>query len=229
MLRLQRFPRATLAVIVAAGTIYCSGGEDITVPPGPGSLQITTTTTGIDQDADGYSVQLDGGSAQVIGVAETITKESVAQGSHTLELVGLSDNCRISGDNPRSVTVSSAEMTAVTFEVVCIATTGALTIASTTGGPSPDTDGYTITVDGVDRGSLAPTATVTISGVAAGTHLIGLHGLSANCTIAGENPRAVSVSAGTNTTVDFAIACSATTGTLRVAATTTGISPDADG
>ena len=64
MLLLHRFPRLTIALTLPVAVVYCSGGEDIVVPPPPGTLQIQTSTDGAEPDADGYSVQIDGGSSQ---------------------------------------------------------------------------------------------------------------------------------------------------------------------
>ena len=230
MLLLHRYPRVALAITVAAGTMYCSGGDNLTVPPGPGSLQIRTTTSGADQDADGYFVQLDGGPAQSIGVAATLTTENVAPGSHAVQLLGLAENCTTSGDNPQTVSVSSEETVTVDFAVACTATTGTLTITAATSGPSPDVDGYTLFIDGADRGPLAPNATATINALAPGTHLVGLSGLAGNCQVQGDNVRQVTITAGAQAAVTYTIACVAPpagAGTLRLTATTTG--PDGDG
>lgn len=84
---------------------------------------------------------------------------------------------------------------------------GSIEIAATTTGPEPDADGYTITLDGADRGALAPGAAVTITGMAAGEHVVGLSGVADNCRVQGANPRPVSVTAGVSATVAFATTC----------------------
>jgi hypothetical protein len=189
-------------------------------------------TSGVDQDADGYSVQVDGGPAQSIGVAATLTTENVAPGSHAVQLLGLADNCTISGDNPQTVSVSSGETATVDFAVACTASTGALTVTAATSGPSPDADGYAVSIDGTDRGPLASNATVTISALAPGTHLVGLSGLAGNCQVQGDNVRPVTITAGAQAAVTYTIACVAPpagAGTLRLTSTTTGPDGDADG
>lgn len=53
---------------------------------------------------------------------------------------------------------------------------------------------------------IGPSATLTISDVDEGSHVVQL-ALPAGCTAAGDNPRTVSVTAPNTTTIDFAITC----------------------
>jgi hypothetical protein len=89
-------PRAT--ALLAAGLV-CSlaavvagcGGDDSTGPT-TGSIAVTTTTTGSDLDADGYTVSVDGGAAQAIGINETKTVSQVSTGSRSVTLGGVAAN-----------------------------------------------------------------------------------------------------------------------------------------
>jgi hypothetical protein len=45
-------------------------------------------------------------------------------------------------------------------------TTGSLQITSSTSGPAPDQDGYSVTLDGSDRGGLGTSGSVSIDGLA---------------------------------------------------------------
>src|SRR3954467_13238148 len=231
MLLLHRHPRLSLVFMVSVVAVYCGGGENVGPPP-PGSLEITTTTDGVEQDADGYSVQIDGGAIQPIGVQATITRSQVTPGTHTVQLGEMAANCTVAGDNPRTVTVTPGEATTLSFAVSCTATTGSLSITSATSGPSPDADGYTILIDGAERQTLAPNATVSISGLTAGDHLVGLNGLAANCQIQGDNARTVTIVGGENTSVGYTIGCvtpPSEVGSLRLMTTTTGPDADANG
>ncbi len=105
-----------------------------------------------------------------------------------------------------------------------------MTTVTTGGGTDPD--GYSLLLDGIDRGPIAVNASNNLAGLPAGSHTIGLTGLAANCQVSGENPRAVTVPAGGTVTVAFAIACTApgpATGSLAITTITTGPSQDADG
>jgi hypothetical protein len=77
------------------------------------TLHVTTTTTGVSLDPDGYSVCVDldpwqDGCAyeSAIGVNGGATVP-VAPGTHFVELDGVAPNCTASGDNPRTVTANA--------------------------------------------------------------------------------------------------------------------------
>ncbi|HEX6408856.1 MAG TPA: hypothetical protein VFZ90_16835 [Gemmatimonadales bacterium] len=74
----------------------------------------------------------------------------------------------------------------------------------TTGTPTGE---FTIIVDGASPRVIGPSATLSITDVDEGSHVVQLT-LPTGCTAAGENPRTVSVTAPNTTTVDFAVTCS---------------------
>jgi Tol biopolymer transport system component len=84
-----------------------------------GSIQVTTTTTGSSLDPDGYTVSIDAGASQAIGVNATLTLEDLAVGTHSLALSGIAGNCHLEGDNPRTVEVLPGSTT-VTFDLNCL-------------------------------------------------------------------------------------------------------------
>lgn len=67
--------------------------------------------------------------------------------------------------------------------------------------------GYTLSVDGNAAGSIGTSATVTITGVAAGDHVVRLDGVPATCTATSANPLTVSVPTGGAAHGDFVISC----------------------
>jgi hypothetical protein len=220
-----------LLVGLAAGFAGC-GGDSLTLPPTTGELEITTTTGGTEPDADGYTVQIDARQPQAIGAAATIRVSDLEPGTHNVLLTGMAANCSIAGENPRTLTITAGETTTAAFELTCGGTTGALEITVQTSGDSPDADGYAISLDGTDRGPIAANAVVTLGSLAPGSHVVGLTGLSANCTVDGDNLRAATVTPGSSTPVTFAVTCVApppSSGVLRVTTTTTGDDPDNDG
>jgi hypothetical protein len=217
-----------LAFALAA---YGCNGDQLTIPSDKGILEVSTTTSGIEPDADGYTVQVAGGPPQPIGTAATWTSGELDPGNYAVELGGVSPNCSVA-ENPRNVTVIGGEASTVAFQVTCGATTGGLEISTATSGTSPDADGYAVTVDGTDRGAIQPTGALSLVGLSPGDHLVGLSGVAGNCTVEGENPRTVSVTAGSNGAAAFAIACTtppADAGTLRITTTTQGPDQDSDG
>jgi probable HAF family extracellular repeat protein len=204
-----------------------------TAPPASvGTLRIVTSTTGPDPDPNGYAFAVDGGVTQPVAVNATVTLPNLTAGSHSVRLSRLAGNCAVQGSNPRSVSVSAGATANVSFAVACTATTGSIEATSTTSGSSPDPDGYSITIDGTDRGPLAVSGTASFGRLAPGSHAVGLSSIAANCQVQGDNPRAVTVTAGVSTTAAFTIVCSAppeSSGTLRITTSTGGSDPDADG
>lgn len=208
---------------------------EVTCTAGTGSIQVATTTSatgGGEVDPDGYSISVDGQPAQVIGANATLTVDGVAVGSHTVALSGIAGNCAVGGQNPQPVNVLSGSTASLSFEVTCSSGTGSIQVVTATGGAGTDPDGFTLLVDGTDRGPIGVSATSSLAGLTAGTHSIGLTGLAGNCRISGENPRAVSVPAGGTAQVSFGISCAApgtATGSLQIVTITTGPSQDPNG
>jgi hypothetical protein len=220
-----------LVVGLALGFVGC-GGDSLTIPPTTGTLAIVTTTTeGPDADPDGYTVQVDALSPQTIGSAATLQVPELAPGPHSIVLTGLAANCAVA-ENPRTVNVVVGETTTATFAVTCGATTGALLVTTQTNGPSPDADGYTISLDGTETGVIVANGSVTLGNLTPGSHVVGLGGIAANCHMEGENLRAITIAPGQTATVTFTVTCAEpppTVGVLRITTTTTGSDQDANG
>lgn len=108
-------------------------------------------------------------------------------------------------------------------------TTGSIQASATTTGAELDADGYSVSVDGGAGQALSINGSVTFSNQTAGSHDVELSGVAANCTVTGDNPASVSVTAGSTATASFTITCSATTGDLEVTTVSTGSDIDTDG
>ena len=204
------------------------GGTDVVLP----ALSVTTSTQGVELDPDGYSLLIDATESQPVGVSATLVVERLSDGDHTLELAGLAANCSAQGANPRTISVHSGSTASTAFQVVCAATVGSIEVSTSTSGIGSDADGYTIVLDGAERGAIAGSATMDIGNLAAGSHSVGLTGLAGNCQVAGDNPRTISVSPSQTTQVPFSISCvvpGPTTGSLQISTSTTGENQDPDG
>ena len=227
---LRLAPRIAVPLIGLA--VNACGGGDINAPAANGTLQVTTATSGVEPDPDGYSVQVDAGEATAINNAERRTFTDVGPGAHMVLLGGLAANCTIAEGNPRSVTVVTGETASISFTVTCGPTTGGLIVTTATSGSDPDPDGYTISIDGAEGGSLGVNATVVLSNLPPGVHAVGLTGLVANCQIQGDNIRSVTVTAGADASVAYAISCTAPppeAGSLRISTATSGAGTDPNG
>lgn len=102
-------------------------------------------------------------------------------------------------------------------------TTGSVRVTTATTGADLDSDGYQIAVDGSSAQSIAINTSVTVSGVATGSHSVTLSGIASNCSVNGSNPRSVTVSAGATASVSFNVSCTALTGSIEVAVDATGV------
>jgi hypothetical protein len=97
-----------------------------------GTIQVRTATTGDNPDPDGYTVGVDAGAAQPIGVNGTIQIPAGA-GPHQVTLSGLASNCSVQGENPRPVTVSTGATVGVDFAVSCPSSAGSSWTTMTSG------------------------------------------------------------------------------------------------
>src|SRR5439155_1108864 len=189
-----------------------------------GDLDVTTTTTGSDPDPDGYTVAVDGGTGQPIGINSTVTFTGLAAGSHSVALSGVAGNCSVSDGNTQTVTVPSGGTATVSFSVTCTTPPGDLTVTTSTGGSSLDPDGYTVAVDGGAGRAIGINGSVTFTSLAAGSHSVALTDVAANCTVSGANPQTVTVPAGGSVTAPFSVSCTPLPGDLTVTTSTSGSS-----
>jgi hypothetical protein len=176
-----------------------------------GDIVVSTSTTGVDLDGDGYTVTLDGTATQAIATNGQVTFTGVPTGSHTVALSGIAGNCTVSGANPQTVSVTAAATAPASFSLSCAPTgsgSGTLTVRTSTTGSNLDPDGYTLTLDGTTSRPIATNGSVTVT-VPAGANPVALSGVAANCTVGGANPRTVTVPAGGTASTTFSVTCSA--------------------
>src|SRR5438094_5443651 len=86
--------------------------------------------------------------------------------------------------------------------------TGNITVTTTTAGSNLPS-GYTVTVDDSISQPIGINAVVTFAGLAAGSHVVTLAGVTSACVIAGANPDTVSVSGGETARASFDLTCGA--------------------
>jgi hypothetical protein len=216
-------------ISIVAGSTAVAPFSINCVPP-LGTLQVAVTSTGAAPAS--YDLVLDGTSQGPIGSTAIRALENIPSGAHSIGLSGLPANCEAGGENPLSATVRTGNTTEISFAVSCVEPapeTGALSITTNTTGNDPD--GYRIAVDDGARQPIGMQGTLTLQNVAAGAHSVRLMGLATGCTPAAPNPQQVTVAAGTTATVAFSVNCAPqpTTGTVRVATSTSGVTTDTDG
>ena len=229
----SRWPRTQLALGILALTAGCGGGGDTTAPNSEvGVIQVSTATTGVSLDADGYTATLDGTASSIaVPVNGSASFNSVAAGSHTVALGGVAANCQVAGDNPRVVAITAGATAPVAFAVSCVEPppqVGVLRITTTTSGTDPDAEGYRFTVDGARSDPIGVNATTDLANIAVGNHSVVLSDVAANCSV-DQASKSANVTPGATATVAFTITCAAlppTTGSIRITTTTTGPDPD---
>src|SRR3989442_819105 len=180
-------------------------------PPSTGNLTVTSSTGGSSLDPDGYTVTVDGTTSQPIATNNStgITFTGLAAGSHSVALSGVAANCTVTSANPQTMTVPSGGTVTAAFTVNCSATTGNLTVTSSTGGSSLDPDRYAVPMDGTTSQPIATNSStgVTFTGLAAGTHGVVLSGVAGTCTVSGGASRTVTVPSGGAVTLAYSVSC----------------------
>lgn len=216
-------------VSVTAGSTTVVDFSVTCVPP-VGSIQVVTATSG--PAPTSYDVVMDGESVGPIDASGARTLEGIPSGTHSVGLAALPANCQLDGENPRATIVQTGRSVTVSFAAACTEPppeTGTLRITTITTGRDPD--GFQVTVDGGARQAIGLNGALTLVNVASGNHSVRLSGLASGCTLAGDNPRQISVTTGATASLEFRVTCppEPVTGGLRVVTATTGAELDPDG
>lgn len=226
--------RRLLGRLLAAGTVTaaCGGPNE----PPESNLVVTVTTAGADTDPDSYLLQI-GGRDQHLAVRPTVSvHRSLAAGTYEVRLTDVAPNCSLTGPDRVQVTLTEAELTSVAFTVECRAVTGHIRVTTATTGRDFPAD-YRVTLTGSggleSERPVPANAAGTIDNLKPDVYEVALGGLPPNCAVTGSAVQTATVTAGglsyAATPVDFAVECTATTGDVRLVATTTGVDPDQDG
>ncbi|MGE5801848.1 MAG: hypothetical protein ACM358_06295, partial [Gemmatimonadota bacterium] len=209
-----------------------------------GLIEVTAATSGVELDGNGYTVRVDSGAPQPLGINGTARFGGLSGGDHSVFLTDAAGNCTTAGENPRTVAVAvggtTRDTARTTFAVTCVASTGSLKVTTTTSGAELDPNGYVVLGDEYCdyyygyycyysfSEPVPATGAVTITALATGEHAVLLGDVAPNCLVASGNLRTVSVPAADTVEVAYAVTCNARA-TMRIAVTTTGADPDTSG
>lgn len=232
LLHLPTYQGKSLAFIIADIRAIIAACLEDDGEPDNGALEVTTSTSGDDLDAGGFTLSIDSGTPEPIGTNAVVTVEDLAPGDHEVLLGDVAANCTVDGDNPRTVSVPSGATAQTTFTITCEAlppTVGALDVVTSTSGSDVDSDGYMVSVGGGPGALTGVNDTLNLVALTPGNYEVELSGVTANCSVGGENPRTVAVAAGVTTETTFSVTCAETEGTLDVVTSTGGTDIDADG
>ena len=172
---------------------------------GRGAVTVTTSTSGVDIDADGYLTNVDG-TIRPIAVNGAVTFDSVVPATVFVALAGVADNCTVGGTNTTFVTVTPGETTAVAFTVDCTAA-GSIHVATVSAGADVPS-AYAVTVDNSSSDSIGATGAVVFQPLGARSHIVYLD-TPTHCAVTPSNPVTVDVTGGGTTDVAFSISCAA--------------------
>jgi len=99
-------------------------------------------------------------------------------------------------------------------------TTGQIAVTTVTTGDNPDADGYVLSLDSNNAGNIGVNDQTIIPDVPAGDYTLELTDVAANCTVAGDNPRDLTVSGGVSTTTSFSVDCPGAPAAVTITAVT---------
>src|SRR4051812_40374948 len=91
-------------------------------------------------------------------------------------------------------------------DIIAPPNSGTLELTTITTGSDLDPDGYSFQIDGGDAQTVGINDKAT-SNVPAGSHTVQLAGLAPTCTVSGDNPQTVTITAGQTTAITFSITC----------------------
>jgi hypothetical protein len=184
---------------------------------------VTSRTSGLDFDGDGYHLEVDGADRVTLASNDTV-RIRLEAGSRTIALTGLATNCTIEGSDSRTVAIMDAEVAPIEFVVTCTATSGVIGVTIDASGENTNGE-YQALVDGRAYAiSLGRTRYLSAS---PGEHEVSVVA-PANCSVE-TDPQTVTVTAGglvrDTVEVGFSITCTQQFGRIRVTAPTTGSIP----
>lgn len=107
--------RLGIALILLAAALAACGG-DSTAPPTTGTLEFNVVTTGVDIDADGFTLDVDG-QPRILPANGTVSF-SALPGNHSVTIGGFAFNCDLTAA-PTSANVALAKTTRVDVQATC--------------------------------------------------------------------------------------------------------------
>jgi Tol biopolymer transport system component len=170
-------------------------------------LAITVATTGPSVNPQAYIVRVDEQSERHTGDRDTLVVLA-EPGAHTVMLRQIAENCIVTGDTVRSVTVLRSDTTWVSFELACVVSLGSIRVTTTAAGEEVDPNGYRLLIDDVEEGAtLDPNGVYTVQ-LASGHHVVSLVDYTANCTFPDGMSREIDIPPGGTSDLTFAATCS---------------------
>jgi YVTN family beta-propeller protein len=209
--------RKTACCLLLSLVASCSSSG----PGDPATLRLSVVTTGPTPDPDGYTYALDGGAAVPMATNDVVIVAGLNPGPHNLTIDGVAGNCSVTGGANHAITLFQGDTTDILLHVSCGSGTG-IRLTTVTSGGDPDVDGYTYSIDGSAPALIQPNESVTIGGIAPGSHDLEINGVAGNCSLTGGGSRTVTVTEGAITDVGLTVTCVGTSPTVIATASLLG-------
>ena len=174
-----------------------------------GDVLFSVQTSGVEFDADGYTVNVDGVPGQQVAAtfSALVTLAKLTPGSHELTLSGLASNCSVAATEPHTVVVVVDQAVTLAVNVACRTTSATIRVVTSTNVvPTQDPDGYLLAV-GTTSQIIAPTGVTTVV-VKPGTYAVKLSQIEPSCSVPSTTQN-VTVAAGGIATINFDVTCGA--------------------
>jgi hypothetical protein len=120
-------PSLFLVLAVAAMAAACDGSKTPTSPTSRTSsdvvtVRISTSGTQSNLDADGYFLSWDFGTKRSVGVQDSVSVYGLNAGTHSVQLDGIADNCKVTSGNPVLIELGQGpgKPVSVSFSVSCV-------------------------------------------------------------------------------------------------------------
>jgi WD40 repeat protein len=221
-------PRLSETVLDFGDFVVRGPGPEANVAERRGSLELNVATLGFDTDPDGYTLGLNSWRHPIRSRGALLLSSVLPPAKYQVRLDGVAANCRVQGDNPRSVNVLAGRTIDVSFSVDCRAIAGVVRVTTTTTGADVDANGYYVDVleaQGRPGARIAPNGSLTLTGLRGGYHTLELSDVAPNCDVQGGSTYTFQIATpGQIVDVNIAVTCAAF-GTLQVAAQQSGADP----
>ena len=198
-----------IAVPTAASAAAVS--FSVSCAPRTGTIRVSTTTTGEDQDPDGYSFFVEGSPSVSVPSNGTTSVTGVREGQWPVSIGGVSRNCSVDALASPGVSIAMGATAQVDFTIRCLPAGSLRVTTVTTGYDFHPMSGYDLGLTLVP-GSQSTTAHIPTNGTVGlellpGEYRLTLSSVFPDCEQASKNPKWAVVSAGSATAVTFEIMC----------------------
>jgi hypothetical protein len=175
-----------------------------------GDIALSVLTSGVEFDADGYTVNLDGaiGPHAAASSLASLLLPKLTPGAHEVTLSDLAANCSVAATEPHTAVVVTDQAVTLSVNVVCRSTAGTIQVVTNTNDVSTsDPDGYILSISTMANISAPNTGQTSVS-ARAGTYIVTLGDIEPSCSVASP-ARSVTIAPLQTVAITFDVTCGA--------------------